>query len=143
MIKINKSTVAKIFLVFVVGFLVPVFVYSESGREAFEMLVKTAKAKERVHQYHFQRITEKYKNKRIRGEGYIATLSKDIEGNSCVYLSTEKKESPNKAVSIIVCLRGKSLKRFRKKIGRHVYFSGRFREIRMRTIVVHQGIIYY
>jgi hypothetical protein len=87
-------------------------------------------------------LAEKYQNKTLRGWAWVVSTTKDVDGNTVVTLSTEKDLYSDTRITIVVILRQfLSEKNVNFPPGDHANFLGIFKEIRMGTIVLTEGIV--
>lgn len=138
MVRNGKKIIAKKFLfVFLIVLVSPLLAY---GGEAFDIISFAIANK--ASKVHLQELVKKYKGVRLEGKAYVVSVNTDIEGETMVNLATEKDLFSSKYVSIIVFTRDYFAERARKlKPGRYVRFFGEFDEIRMRTVVIREGIV--
>ena len=136
-VKVKKNISKKLFLLFFIGLFLPMLSY---GDDAFDNL--TFAIKNQATKIHFQELSRKYKGERIEGKGYVVNVNKNVDGETVVNLSTEKDPSSPKYVSIVVFVRDYfSEKTLKLKPGKYVRFFGNFDEIRMKTIIIREGIV--
>ena len=127
----------KIILFLLIGLFLPFLAYSDDAFDDLKFAIEN-----QATQIHFQELAKKYKGERIEGRGYVVSVSRSIDGETVVNLSTEQDPSSPKHVSIVVFARKYfSEKALKLKPGKYVRFFGNFDEIRMKTIIIREGIV--
>jgi len=92
--------------------------------------------------YKIQELEKKFKGRNMTGMGYFLSITKDVDGNTIVNLSTKKNLALPSSVNIAIFLRTyKAKQKFSFKKGWRLRFVGAFKEVRMSTIVLTEGII--
>ena len=87
-------------------------------------------------------LNTKYAGERVRGNGSITGIAKDIYGQYTVYISARASRYSNDLVNIGLVVKeifNKDVPEL--KIGDDVFFIGEFKQIRMNTIFLCEGII--
>jgi len=86
-------------------------------------------------------LEKQYQGHNFSGRAYIKNMTRAEDDRLVVYLTTSFKDSPT-PVDIAMYIRLSLIKKTaRLNIGKSVYFAGKFKEFRMKTIVVEDGLI--
>ena len=131
---------AILFILLVVPLLVFCFSPPVYANRLFKQII--AVMSDEVTKQSLDKLRIEHKGKRVSGRGYIISITRDLANKTIVNLSTRRDKTSPESVSIVVFVRNHFIKRaLRLKIGSYVYFLGDFDGIRLRTMVIRDGIV--